>query len=77
MDSERDLSEVAQDLRATSEDIAADALDLKAIEDRKSNLAPGDRRLVTLSEAAEDLAERIAAKATSETALAKEAAGAG
>jgi len=76
MDSERDLSEVEQDLRATAEDIAADALDLKAIEERKAKLAPGDRRLVTLSEAAEDLAQQVAAKASAETALAKEAAGA-
>lgn len=74
MDSERDLSEVEQDLRATSEDIAADALDLKAIEERKAKLAPGDRRLVKLSEAAEDLAKQVAAKASAETALAKEAA---
>ena len=77
MDSERDMSEVGQDLRATSEDIAADAVQLKELEDRKSQLQPGDHRLVSLSEAAEDLAEQIAAKAISETALAKEAAGAG
>ena len=77
MDSERDLSEVAQDLRATSEDIAADAARLGALEMRKAKLEPEDPRLIPLSQAAEELAERIAAKATSETALAKDAAGAG
>jgi hypothetical protein len=77
MDSERDLSEVAQDLRATSEDIAADAAELGALEKRKAKLAPEDPRIVPLSEAAEELAERIAAKTTSETALAKDAASAG
>ena len=77
MDPERDLSEVAHDLRATSEDIAADAVELKELEERKAKLEPDDDRLVTLSEAAEDLAERIVAKTTSETLLAKDAAGAG
>ena len=77
MDPERDLSEVAQDLRATAEDIAADAVKLKELEERKAELEPGDDRLVTLSEAAEDLAERIVAKTTAETLLAKDAAGAG
>ena len=75
MDSERELSEVAQDLRATSEDIAADAQDLQQLEEHKAKLPAGDQRLVTLSEAAEELAERIAAKAGAETALAKDAAG--
>ncbi len=77
MDSERDMSEVAQDLRATSEDIAADAAALKELEERKAKLEPADRRVLAISEAAEDLAERIAAKASAETALAKDAAGAG
>ena len=75
MGSERDLSQVEQDLRATSDDIAADALDLKQIEERKAKLPAGDRRLVDLSEAAEDLAEQMAVKAKTETELAKEAAG--
>jgi hypothetical protein len=77
MDPEREMSEVAQDLRATSEDIAADAADLKSLEERKAQLDPSDHRVLALSEAAEDLAERIAAKANAETALAKEAARAG
>jgi hypothetical protein len=77
MDPQREMSEVAQDLRATSEDIAADADVLKELEQRKAKLEPTDRRVLALSEAAEELAERIAAKTTAETALAKDAAGAG
>ena len=74
MDSERDLSELHEDILATSEDIEADAAELKELEKRKAKVAAGDPELVVLSEAAEDLAEQIQEKASAETALAKEAA---
>ena len=74
MDSERDLTELHEDLLATSEDIEADAVELEELEDRKAKVAAGEPELVALSEAAEDLAERIQKKARAETALAKEAA---
>jgi len=74
-DSQRDLSDIHQDILATSEDIEADATDLKKIEHQKGNIAAGDNSdLVALSEAAEHLADRIKTKASVETALAKEAA---
>ena len=73
-DSERDLTELHEDIVSTSEDIEADAADLKEIEARKATIAAGDPELVGLSEAAEGLADRIRAKARTETALAKEAA---
>ena len=73
-DSEGDLSELHEDILTTSEDIQADAVELKELEKRKAKVAAGDPDLVALSEAAEDLAERIEAKASAETALAREAA---
>ena len=74
-DSERDLSDIHQDILATSEDIEADATELKNIESQKAKVAAGDDSdLVALSEAAEHLADRIKAKSKVETALAKEAA---
>jgi len=73
--SERDLSEVHEDILTTSEDIEADATELKKIENQKTKVAAGDDSdLVALSETAEDLADRIKTKASVETALAKEAA---
>lgn len=57
--------------------VAYDSTELREIETQKAKLAPGDDSLVALSEAAEDLAKRIADKATSETTLAKEATAAG
>ena len=73
-DSERDLSELHEDILATNEDIEADAAELKELEKRKAKVAAGDPELVALSEAAEDLADGIKAKARTETELAKEAA---
>jgi hypothetical protein len=76
VDKERNLREVEEDLRATAEDVFADAGELKAIEKVKAGLPASDRRLVSLAKQADALAEKIASKTAAELALAKEAAGA-
>ncbi|HUQ43362.1 MAG TPA: hypothetical protein VM451_02980 [Candidatus Limnocylindria bacterium] len=75
MDSERELNERQDDLRATSEDIVVDATSLKALEEVKGSMSVGDPRLVVLARAAEKLGEKIAAKTSLELALAEDSAG--
>lgn len=77
MDPERGVSELEEDLRATAEDIVADATELTAIEKRKAVMAPEDPRLVGLAKKAEELGSKIAEKTSSELALAKDASTAG
>ena len=60
------MSELEGDLRATAEDIAADAARLKDIEDEKSHLSPTDPRLQALSEESEAIARRLVPKTVAE-----------
>jgi hypothetical protein len=77
MDPERGVNELEADLRATAEDIAADAGELKTIETRKATMPAGDPRLLDLAKKADELGDKIAAKTSGELALAKDATGAG
>ena len=61
------------DLRATADDIAADATRLAAIEEEKAGLDAADPRMVALSIEGERLARRLAPKTKAELDLATEA----
>jgi hypothetical protein len=67
------VSELENDLRATAEDIAADAARLAEIEDEKGRLDADDPRLVELSVEGEALARRLVPKTAAESELAAEA----
>ncbi len=54
------------ELRATAEDIAADAAQIKAIEDEKATLDPEDPRAQELSAQSEQLARRLVPKTVAE-----------
>ncbi|HEY8635844.1 MAG TPA: hypothetical protein VIL81_01155 [Candidatus Limnocylindrales bacterium] len=71
------MSELEHDLRATAEDIAADAARLTGIEEEKAGMAPDDPRLVALSAESERLARRIVPKTAAERELAERASEAG
>ena len=75
MDPERGVSDLEEDLRATAEDIVADASELTKIEKKKADLPAEDPRLLDLSRKAEVLGNKIAAKTSGELALAKDASG--
>jgi hypothetical protein len=62
-----------EDLHATSEDIAADAARLKAIEEEKAHLDADDPRTVPLSEEGEQIARRLVPKTVAEHEIADEA----
>lgn len=68
------MSELDDDLRATAEDIAADAARLSRIEDQKAGLEADDPRMVELSAESEQLARRIVPKTVAERKLADLAA---
>jgi hypothetical protein len=68
------MSDLEGDLRATGADIEADSSRLKAIEEEKSALDPGDPRIVALSREAEGLARSLVPKATAERELSELAA---
>ena len=70
---EADVSELENDLRATAEDIAADAARLVAIEDEKTRLGSDDPRLAELSAEGEAIARRLVPKTAAESELAAEA----
>jgi hypothetical protein len=70
---EADVSELENDLRATAEDIAADATRLAAIEDKKAGLEADDPRLTELSAEGEAIARRLVPKTAAESELAAEA----
>jgi uncharacterized protein YhaN len=72
VDPERELTELESDLKATSEDIAADAARVKAIEEEKARLSLGDPRLAPLAAESEALTERMNRKAKVESALVEE-----
>jgi hypothetical protein len=61
------------DLRATADDIAADATRLAAIEEEKAGLDATDPRMLALSIEGERLARRLAPKTKAELDLATEA----
>jgi hypothetical protein len=67
------VSELENDLRATAEDIAADAARLAEIEDEKGRLEMDDPRLVELSAEGETIARRLVPKTAAESDLAAEA----
>jgi len=60
------------DIRATSETLSADALELAEIEQRKQDVNVQDEELVELSHRAEALATEIAQKARLERRIAEE-----
>jgi hypothetical protein len=66
------VTEAHDDLRATSEDVVADAERLREIEERKQALRPDDRELLRLSEEAERIARRLVPKTVAEKELAAE-----
>jgi len=69
------MTELEDDLRATSENVAADAQRLQAIEQEKSKLAVDDARLVELSAEAERLAKRLVPKTQAEREIVEEVQG--
>jgi hypothetical protein len=60
------MSDLEGELRATSEDIAADAARLKEIEEEKSRLEATDPRIQGLSEEGEAIARRLVPKTVAE-----------
>ena len=67
------MSDLDNDLRATAEDIAADAARLAAIEEEKARLGTDDPRLLELSAEGEEIARRLVPKTAAESELAGEA----
>jgi hypothetical protein len=65
--------ELASDIQATAEDIAADSEVLQAIENEKANLDATDPRMLELAKHAQELARDIATKTVAETELVVEA----
>jgi hypothetical protein len=66
------VSDAIEDLRATADDLAADAERLRRIEERKAALDPSDPDLLDLSAQAERLSKTIASKASAQHELARE-----
>ncbi len=64
--------EERDDLRATAEDLIADAQQLAAIEESKLRADPESPAVLDLAQAAEKVARRIADKARVETELAEQ-----
>ncbi len=67
------MSELEDDLRAITEDLAADAAELHSIEEEKATLDPSDPRVDVLSEEGERVARGIVPKTVAERRLAAEA----
>ncbi len=63
------MSEMESDLRATAEDIAADAARLTSIEVEKTRLDARDPRIVDLSAESEQIARRLVPKTAAEREL--------
>lgn len=68
------MSDLEDELRATAEDIAADASRLKQIEDEKANLDPADPRAQSLAEEGEAIARRLVPKTVAEREITDAAA---
>jgi hypothetical protein len=64
------MTELERDLRATAEDVAADATRIQEIEEAKARLDPSDPRVAELSAESEQLAERLVPKTVAERELA-------
>ena len=67
------MSDLENDLRATAEDIAADAARLTEIENEKTRLGADDPRLVELSAESQAIARRLVPKTAAERELAEDA----
>lgn len=67
------MSDREHDLRATTEDIAADAARLKEIEEEKGRLGPDDPRVLALAKEGEAIARRLVPKTVAEREMATEA----
>ena len=70
------LTDIAADIKATGDDIAADAERVRQIETEKVSLRADDPRVVGLARESEALTAQMAVKAKVETALVEEAAAA-
>ena len=66
------MSDRGDDIKATAEDLVADARRLVLIEQAKANASEDDDTVVRLSEEAADLTEDMAAKARTQLAVASE-----
>lgn len=62
-------SDLEVDLKATAEDIAADAAQIQALEEEKADLDPADPRVQELSEKSERLARQLVPKTVAEREL--------
>lgn len=67
------LSEIEEDLKATCDDIKADALRLAAIEGQKATLDIDDPRMTDLSAEAQQIADGLVPKTAIEAGLVDEA----
>jgi hypothetical protein len=67
------MTDLEGDLRATAEDIAADAGRLQEIEEEKARLDPTDPRLAGLAAESERIAKRLVPKTVAERELADSA----
>jgi hypothetical protein len=63
------MPDLEGDLQATAEDIAADAAELKALEEEKATLDPDDPLVEELSAKGERLARQLVPKAVAEREL--------
>jgi hypothetical protein len=72
-DDDDDMSDLDGELRATADDIAADAARLQEIEHEKTQLDAADPRVDELSAEGEQLARHLVPKATAEREIADEA----
>jgi hypothetical protein len=68
------VTDTGDDLRATSEDVAADAERLREIEERKQSLGAGDPELVDLAAEAERIARGLVPKTVAQSELVTESA---
>ena len=66
------MTDAGDDLRATSEDVAADAERLRVIEERKQSLAADDPQLIELSAEAERSARGLDPNTVAQAELAAE-----
>jgi hypothetical protein len=66
------VTDAGDDLRATSEDVAADAERLRLIEERKQALSSDDPELIELSAEAERIARGLVPKTVAQKELAAE-----
>jgi hypothetical protein len=63
------MTDEAEDLRATIDDIVTDAARLKAIEERKRDLGADDAALAVLAAEARQIADDLPAKAEAQSML--------